>query len=236
MDDSIRVTRLTVNYLAHAYRFLDNPYTVAGVALPDWLSVVGRQYRARRNAAKTAMANLHQSDSRADDMDRTLMRAFLQGVIQHHNDDDVFHQNETFILTSAKFSVALRAIHGPESSIRSGFLGHIIVELLLDDTLSQSNPSLLQEYYRIVDSLDRTLVCKAASLAVGRDVIGLEKWIDRFVQERFLEDYSDDRRLLGRLNQIMKRVGLEQLGEETLAWLELCREEVSRNANALLPS
>jgi hypothetical protein len=166
---------------------------------------------------------------------RSQATEFLQGVIQHHVDDDAFHQNETFILTSATLSVALRAIHGRDSSIRSGFLGHIIIELLLDDTLSQSNPSLLQEYYKTVDSLDRDLVSKAASLAVGRHVVGLEKWIDRFVEERFLEDYSDDRRLLRRLNQIMKRVGLEQLGDETLAWLAFCRQEVNRNADKLLP-
>ncbi len=224
-----------MNYLAHAYRFLDNPYVVAGVALPDWLSVVGRQYRARSNSAKIALADLHQADALASDTDRALIGDFLNGVIQHHVDDDAFHQNETFILTSAKLSVALRAIHGPDSSIRSGFLGHIVIELLLDDTLNQSDQNLLREYYRVVDSLDRKLVCKAATLAVGRDVVGLDMWIDRFVQERFLEDYSDDRRLLRRLNQIMKRVGLEQLGDETLAWLAFCREEVNRLSSELLP-
>lgn len=224
-----------MNYLAHAYRFLDNPYVVAGVALPDWLSVVGRQYRARSNAAKNALAHLHQADNRENDFDRLLVGDFLNGVIQHHVDDDAFHQNETFILTSAKLSVALRAIHGPDSSIRSGFLGHIVIELLLDDTLCQSDQNLLPEYYRVVDSLDRKLVCKAATLAVGRDVVGLDTWIDRFVQERFLADYSDDRRLLRRLNQIMKRVRLEQLGDETLAWLAFCREEVNRLSGELLP-
>ncbi len=224
-----------MNYLAHAYRFLDNPYIVAGVALPDWLSVVGRQYRARSNTAKIALADLHQVEVFSNESDRSLVGDFLQGVIQHHADDDTFHQNETFILTSAKLSVALRAIHGPGSSIRSGFLGHIVIELLLDDTLSRSDRNLLREYYRVIDSLDRELVCKAASLAVGKEVVGLDKWIDRFVEERFLEDYSDDRRLLRRLNQIMKRVGLEQLGDETLAWLALCRDEVSRLSSDLLP-
>ncbi len=168
-----RVTRLNVNYLAHAYRFLDSPYVVAGVALPDWLSVVGRQYRARANTAKTVILDIEQIHSVVGKANRSQATEFLQGVIQHHVDDDAFHQNETFILTSATLSVALRAIHGRDSSIRSGFLGHIIIELLLDDTLSQSNPSLLQEYYKTVDSLDLDLVSKAASLAVGRHVVGL---------------------------------------------------------------
>jgi hypothetical protein len=157
-------------------------------------------------------------------------------VIQHHSDDEIFHQNETFILTSAKLSVALRSIHGSESSIRSGFLGHIVIELLLDDLLIQSNPNLIQEYYRSIDSLDRKLVCNVASQAVGREVAGLAKWIDRFVQERFLVDYADDRRLLYRLNQIMNRVKLEPLGDETLTWLSFCREEVKRQAHTLLPT
>jgi hypothetical protein len=36
-----------MNYLAHALRFLDRPYYVAGVCLPDLLSVADRGVRLR---------------------------------------------------------------------------------------------------------------------------------------------------------------------------------------------
>jgi hypothetical protein len=41
-----------VNYFAHGRRFIDDPYFLAGTAVPDWLNVVDRQVRVRgRHAA-----------------------------------------------------------------------------------------------------------------------------------------------------------------------------------------
>ena len=40
-----------MNYFAHGYRFLDNPYFVAGTAVPDWLNVVNRKARVRSKHA-----------------------------------------------------------------------------------------------------------------------------------------------------------------------------------------
>ncbi len=36
-----------MNYFAHGYRFIDDPYFMAGTALPDWLSVADRRVRIR---------------------------------------------------------------------------------------------------------------------------------------------------------------------------------------------
>jgi hypothetical protein len=36
-----------MNYLAHALPFLDDPYFVAGTAVPDWLMVADRRVRMR---------------------------------------------------------------------------------------------------------------------------------------------------------------------------------------------
>ena len=40
-----------MNYLAHGWRFSDQPYFLAGTAVPDWLSVIDRKMRARGKTA-----------------------------------------------------------------------------------------------------------------------------------------------------------------------------------------
>ena len=45
-----------MNYFAHGHRFVDDPYFLAGTAVPDWLSVVDRKVRVRaaqRDASPT---------------------------------------------------------------------------------------------------------------------------------------------------------------------------------------
>ena len=53
-----------MNYFAHALPFLDQPYFVAGTAVPDWLSVVDRQVRVRRRHAEP-LANAADATARS---------------------------------------------------------------------------------------------------------------------------------------------------------------------------
>lgn len=215
-----------LNYLTHAYRFLHDPYFVAGVAMPDWLRVVGKQYRARRSKAwslREECKDPHSPKSR-----------FYSGVVQHHDDDAWFHQTESFVLLSAHLAVELRRLHGPEASVRSHFLGHIVIELLLDHCLAARNEDLIESYYQTLDELDSSLIEECASRLVGHSIPEVWTWIVRFKEERFLFDYGDDERLLFRLNQVMRRVGLPPLGDEVLPWLANARSLVERASGELL--
>ena len=40
-----------MNYFAHGRTFIDDPYFLAGTAVPDWLCVVDRRVRARSKPA-----------------------------------------------------------------------------------------------------------------------------------------------------------------------------------------
>ena len=42
-----RIVADAMNYLAHGFRFTDEPYFLAGTAAPDWLSVIDRKMRLR---------------------------------------------------------------------------------------------------------------------------------------------------------------------------------------------
>ena len=40
-----------MNYFAHGRRFVEQPYVLAGTAVPDWLNVVDRKVRVRAQRA-----------------------------------------------------------------------------------------------------------------------------------------------------------------------------------------
>ena len=60
------------------------------------------------------------------------------------------------------------------------------------------------------------------------------KVINRFVEARFLYDYLDHDRLLFRLNQVMKRVGLTLLPDEVRDWLPAAEKLVESRRQRLL--
>ncbi len=212
-----------MNYLAHAYRHLDDPYFVAGTALPDWMNVVDRRNRARSRAA---LPILEDRDPR--------IRAFARGVMQHHHDDRWFHQTEVFVLLSTRLAVELRELLPPGGGLQAGFVGHIVVELLLDSVLNEADPGYLINYYAALESLDLDLIQHAANKICTKPFDILPRLIPRFVKERFLADYGDDARLWMRLNHVMRRVGLAPLPDPVVAWLAGVRPRVTSQADALL--
>jgi hypothetical protein len=210
-----------VNYLAHGYRFVDDPYFLAGTALPDWMSVLDRRNRARSQSAAVWI-----------DADHPGLAALARGVIQHHADDRWFHQTEAFALLSTQFAVELR--QQLAEGHQAGFLGHIAVELLLDAVLIEAAPERLEAYYNALSSLDPREVQTVANHLLNKPVEHLSILIPRFIAERFLADYADDQSLWRRLNHVMRRVGLPMLPESIIQWLAGARTRVRAEAQRLL--
>ena len=210
-----------MNYLSHAYRFVDDPYFVAGTALPDWMSVLDRRNRARSQAA-----------SQWVDSDDRELSAMARGVMQHHEDDRWFHQSESFATLSTRFAVELRGLL--QEGHQAGFLGHIAVELLLDAVLIEDVPERLDAYYNALLQLNPEVVQAAANRLLPRPVERLSLLVPRFIAERFLADYTDDQLLWRRLNHVMRRVGLAPLPTTIVQWLALARPRVRAAADSLL--
>ncbi|MCA9083249.1 MAG: hypothetical protein KDA81_04295 [Planctomycetaceae bacterium] len=213
-----------MNYLAHGFRFLDNPLFLAGTAVPDWLSVVDRKARARRKLVQPIVS--------ASDCRHT--RDLGRGILQHHTDDDAFHRSETFQVLEARLSRRFREIMPDPFDHRPGFLGHIIIELLLDATLAHQNPHLLDQYYAALAQIDAAFVEQTVNQMVTRPTDQLGWFIHRFHEERFLYDYSDDIRLLRRLNQVMKRVHLPEISDDAILIISKSRIDVAAAMNDLI--
>lgn len=71
---------------------------------------------------------------------------------------------EAFADLSLRFTVEIQDLLGGDAGMRPSFLGHILVELLLDSTLIEDRPGLLNDYYRPLDDVENWVV----ELAVNR--------------------------------------------------------------------
>lgn len=212
-----------MNYFAHGYQYLDRPYFLAGTAVPDWLSVVDRRVRVRSRHAQEFLAS-----------DNPTVATLAQGIVQHHTDDAWFHETRAFAELSMQLSRLVREQLPQDDGMRPSFLGHILVELLLDAELIAENPSRLEAYYVAVDALDPQLIERAVGEMAPRGPVDLARWIPRFSAEQFLWDYLEDAKLCFRLNQVMHRVRLPALPEQFSDLLPEARRLVRQRKTELL--
>lgn len=212
-----------MNYFAHGRPFLDRPYLVAGTAVPDWLNVVHRRVKARSKSAQRFVAA---EDERVAEIAR--------GIVQHHHDDRWFHQTRAFAELNLEFTVALRDLLAPDPGFRPSFLGHILVELVLDATLTADEPEKLDAYYEALAEVDPVLVNRTVSAIATQPTSMLLFLIPRFSRERFLYDYLDNEKLLFRLNNVMRRVGLPHLPSKVTGFLPVARQAVRARKDQLL--
>jgi hypothetical protein len=212
-----------MNYFAHGHRFLDNPYFLAGTAVPDWLSVADRKVRAHRNRATQFTDHPHPN-----------IAALARGIVQHHHDDAWFHGTDAFNQVTWRVTTLCCDALPKDDGYRPSFLGHILVELLLDAALIDADPPRLTHYYTALESIDPTTVEYAVSEIAGRPAQNLAWFIDRFRQIQFLRDYADDGKLIFRLNQVMSRVNLLPLPNSFCTAVSVARQVVTTHATELL--
>jgi hypothetical protein len=212
-----------MNYFAHGYAFVEDPWFLAGTAVPDWLNVSDRGVRVRAR----------QAAPHADDADPRVA-ALARGIARHHEDDGWFHESAAFAELSWHFTARLRDVIGPDEGMRPSFLGHILVEILLDAAIIATDGDRLERYYQALAAVDPALVETAVNRMAARPAVRLAGFIPLFVRERFLSDYADDAKLCYRLNQVMRRVRLPTLPERLRDFLPEARREVSARREELL--
>jgi hypothetical protein len=213
-----------MNYFTHALPFLDgDPYFVAGTGVPDWLTVADRELRVRLKHARPF----------AEDPDPRVA-AVAGGVVQHVRDDLRFHKGRAFFELSLSLAGLARNVLGREDGFRSGFLGHLLAELLLDASLVGEDPTRLEVYYRLLEVVDPAVVQEAVNRMAPRPTRRLAPMISEFRRLLILWDYLDDGKLWGRLNQVLRRVKLPELPEEFCRVLPEARRQVDARKSELL--
>jgi hypothetical protein len=215
-----------MNYYAHGRDWLDDPWFVAGTAVPDWLNVADRGVRAR---GKHASQWVDDADPR--------VASIARGIVQHHRDDAWFHGTAAFTELQWRLTADVQSLLGDDPSLRASFIGHILVELLLDSVLVERDPTGLKAYYRTLESVDGEVISRTVAAIAGKPCPRLPMVVAMFSREAFLWDYLDDAKLCIRLNQVMRRVRLTELPERFRFLLPEARRLVrSRELELLTPS
>ena len=212
-----------MNFLSHAAHYLDQPYVVAGTAVPDWLSVVDRRIRVR---SKQALPLLEDDDA--------VTRQVALGITYHHRDDQWFHSSRLFNEIALQFAIELRDQLPGDEGFRPSFVGHILIEILIDATLIKRNPATAERYYAAIEAVSAAAVQAVVNRVARSATQDLAPLISRFAAARFLYDYLDDGKLLVRLNQVMVRVGLPLLPSHLIPWLATARRAVELHCDQLL--
>src|SRR5262245_12271962 len=141
-----------VNYLAHGFRHVGDPWFVAGTALPDWLRVLDRRARA---PAGVAAARTGDADAR--------VASLARGVVRHHDDDRRFHGSAAFTETRRAVADDLRAVLRASDGHRAWFVAHLVVEVQLDAAIEAAWPGSVAAYYAALSTLDPAEVERAAA-------------------------------------------------------------------------
>jgi len=212
-----------MNYFAHAFQYLDDPHFAVGTGVPDWLSVVDRTVRVRLRQAEPLAHDPHAPTA-----------AVARGIAQHLRDDARFHETRAFMESMLELTVLVREVLGGESGFRTSFLGHLLVEVLLDASLISEDFGRLETYYEVLGAVDFRLVEEVVNRIANQPTDRLAWMIGRFWEERILWDYLEDGKLLVRLNQVMRRVGLALLPDQFGQILPDARRLVDHRKTALL--
>jgi hypothetical protein len=212
-----------MNYLAHALRFLDEPYFAAATGVPDWLGVIDRRVRLRSKHVAPFLGR-----------DDPIMAAIAGGVVQHLSDDAQFHGTRAFFEVSTRLSELARSVLRDDQGLRSNFLGHLLCEVLLDAVIAAEEHDQVTKYYDVLDEIDPRQIELAVNRMAPRPTERLAFFVGEFRRARILWDYLEDSKLVVRLNQVMHRVGLPLLPATFAVILPEARQIVAERKVELL--
>lgn len=212
-----------MNYLAHGFRHLADPWFLAGTAVPDWARLLDRRARVSWDAAAPWTRD---ADSRTASLAR--------GVQRHHDDDRRFHGSAAFDETRRAVADLLRPVLPEAEGHRPWFVSHLVVEVLLDASLADEDPALVDRYYAALAAADAEGIEARVRTIEPSVPAGLARLVRGFLRERFLADYTDAGRAAARIGRVVARVGLPRLPPGLAASLPRARGLVEARRDELL--
>ena len=181
-----------MNFLSHFYfdRESDNCYHILGTILPDLL----------KNADKTIALHpekLHHTDD--------AVNSIIKGWNKHLEVDRYFHSADFFLQHSHELKkLLLPAIEG--SPVKPFFLGHIAIELLLDNLLLTTNKVTVDSFYDHLDGCEIPVIDEFLTFAGLKDSTRFFKFYEDFKKSRYLSTYTETHQIAYALKRICMRV------------------------------
>ena len=213
-----------MNYLSHYYfdRDEDNKYFNLGLILPDL---------ARAHIAKL-MINPYKNIT----FTTKEIASINDGCNKHFASDRKFHNWMTFVELTNKATDMIRE-SGDKDINRDYFITHIMVEILLDKILLDKNPSLADDFYAMIDSVEMDWILKFMRYAGLQDDELWKGQHRRFMKAAFLKSYTSVENVIAAVEGVCANLGMIELNDDQRNLLiEICEAiepELARSIDAL---
>lgn len=181
-----------MNFLSHYYfdRHSTNCYHILGTVLPDLL----------KNADKTIILHpekLHHH--------KNSVNSLIKGWQKHLDVDRYFHSSDFFLTHSHQLKELLRpAIEG--SAVKPFFLGHIAIELILDNLLLTTNKITVSGFYNHLELCDEEVINEFLTFSGLYNTDVFLTFFEAFKKHRYLQTYVDASQVAYALKRICMRV------------------------------
>ncbi|MEY2923470.1 MAG: hypothetical protein RLZZ337_10 [Bacteroidota bacterium] len=213
-----------VNYLSHFYfdRSEDNKYYNIGLILPD--------------LARSHISKLRINPYRNIEFTTFEITSINDGCNKHFASDRKFHNWMTFVDLTTRATDMIRE-SGDKDINRDYFITHILVELLLDKILVDKNPSLPDDFYEMVASVEMDWILKYMRYAGLQDDELWKGQHRRFMKAGFLRNYTSIENVVNAVEQVSVKTGLLEMNDAQKELLiEICETiepELERSIDAL---
>jgi hypothetical protein len=181
-----------MNFLSHFYfdQHVTNCYYILGTVLPDLL----------KNADKNII--LHPEKLKHSHPD---INSIIAGWNMHLEIDRHFHSSEFFATHSHQLKLELGpVIEG--SPVKPFFLGHIAIELILDNLLITTNKINVHDFYERLNNCDHAVITGFLTFAGSADNTAFFKFFEIFKREGYLHSYAETQQIAYALKRICMRV------------------------------
>lgn len=189
-----------MNFLSHYYfdRDVTNCYHILGTVLPDLL----------KNADKTIVLHPeklhHQNQS---------VNSIIKGWNKHLEVDRYFHSSNFFLTHSHQLKKELApVIEG--SPVKPFFLGHIALELILDNLLITTNKIDVHEFYEHMQGCNDAIIQEFLTFAGLADTTKFFRFFNGFKKDGYLHTYSETPKIAYALKRICMRVWKDPFTDE----------------------
>jgi len=189
-----------MNFLSHYYfdRDVTNCYHILGIVLPDLL----------KNADKTIV--LHPEKLRHQNQS---VNSIIKGWNKHLEVDRYFHSSDFFLTHSHQLKKELApVIEG--SPVKPFFLGHIALELILDNLLITTNKIDVHDFYNHMQGCNDEVIQEFLTFAGLADTTKFFRFFNGFKKDGYLHTYSETPKIAYALKRICMRVWRDPFTDE----------------------
>ena len=181
-----------MNFLSHYYfdRRVTNCYHILGIVLPDLL----------KNADKTIVLHpekLHHANPAVNDI--------IKGWNKHLEVDKYFHSSDFFLTHSHNLKNQLAPVI-TGSPVKPFFLGHIAIELILDNLLITTNKLTVNNFYDHLMGCDTEIIQEFLTFAGLKDTTRFFRFFESFKNEGYLHSYAETQQIAYALKRICMRI------------------------------